>query len=238
MGISLESVRLESVRPVNLIEETGRCSSWNSEGTPKLIDQRTSKLERDIITGARFVKRGLYLANSRIARETSSGKTSERKPARKETSWELSCRQKEIEKKQLSTKVDDKIKLEELLKSGLQTRREEESVEHLDEETDSKTRPAQYKPEWRKAGKLVKVNLASVLTIHDEVNNQLISGQSAVDSDLDSQAVDSDLDSVQSTQLVNSQTVNPALDRSTQLWIGQLSSGPVNSDLATKIQIW
>ncbi|KZV48809.1 hypothetical protein F511_09230 [Dorcoceras hygrometricum] len=52
------------------------------------------------------------------------------------------------------------------------------------------------------------------------VSSELRSGQSAVKSDLDSE---------QSTQLVNSQTVNPALDWSTKLWIDQLRFCNVNS---------
>ncbi|KZV56161.1 serine/threonine-protein phosphatase 5 [Dorcoceras hygrometricum] len=32
---------------LNLIEETGRCSSWNSKGMPKLVEQRKFKLEQE-----------------------------------------------------------------------------------------------------------------------------------------------------------------------------------------------
>ncbi|KZV27725.1 hypothetical protein F511_03963 [Dorcoceras hygrometricum] len=41
---------------VHLIEELGRCSSYNSEGTPKLVEQRTSKLERYRFTELKFSK--------------------------------------------------------------------------------------------------------------------------------------------------------------------------------------
>ncbi|KZV23782.1 hypothetical protein F511_30770 [Dorcoceras hygrometricum] len=89
---------------------------------------------------------------------------------------------------------------------------------------------------------LVQLTAAQLICLYSVVNSDL--GQSTVNSDLG-----------QPTQLVNSQTVNTAGQQSTQLWIGQLSFGLVNSalddqfrfgefrfgdansDLATQIQI-
>ncbi|KZV39197.1 hypothetical protein F511_33374 [Dorcoceras hygrometricum] len=198
---------------VHLIEETGRCSSCKSKGTPKLVEQRTSKLEQrgDARPGPTYD--GLQVLQESRMQVVSSWFTSLMKQkSRVKAQWdamkfrtaqaqikcrvqvpcssaELSCfseRLIEIEEtpttgaeeeshssrrtlkqtslENISNEESSQIKREDRgtlrseddedhLKSGCKREEKKRALNKLDEATSSKTRPAQCKPERRKAAK-------------------------------------------------------------------------------------
>ncbi|KZV54250.1 TMV resistance protein N-like [Dorcoceras hygrometricum] len=87
----------------------------------------------------------------------------------------------------ISSRADDKSKLEKVAQERLRTREEEEeSVEQLDEATCSTTRPNQCKLEWRKAGKLCTTLKNTELLHQDKMNHTVsvkLSRKATVDPD-------------------------------------------------------